>query len=66
MSCPVYKEICREHGFTHGCEAEELRKGIEVVMEDLDTDDVTRHTLQRLLDKVDARDSLAYLEAKDG
>lgn len=31
--CQVYKAICADHGFTHGAEAEELRKGIEKVIE---------------------------------
>lgn len=72
MSCPVYKEPCHEHGFQHGAEAEELRAGIEEVVkymgrDDIDTDDLlgVKGRLQRLLDRVDARDSLAYLEAKD-
>ena len=29
MKCPVYKAFCSEHGFAHGAEAEDLRKGIE-------------------------------------
>jgi len=71
MSCPVYKEPCHEHGFQHGAEAEELRAGIEKIIkrfdEAVDTDDLMaiKDKLQRLLDRVDARDSLAYLEAKD-
>lgn len=71
MSCPVYTEICHEHGFQHGAEAEELRSGIEAIIKYLDgerdTDDLLtiQGRLQRLLDRVDARDSLAYLEAKD-
>lgn len=68
---------CERHGgAVHGREAEELRAGLEqlldehgpvpagvsispAVFEDL------RRDLQRLLDRVDARDSLGYLEASD-
>ena len=64
--CRVYGEPCPEHGFIHGAEANELREGIEAILEtDCDVEDVEgiRRALQRLLDRVDARDSLAYLEA---
>lgn len=65
--CRVYKSYCSKHGFVHGAEAEELRKGIETVMERWRADGtgVPLFDLQRLLDRVDARDSLAYREAKD-
>lgn len=46
-----------------GCEAEQLRAGIERVMRDSD-DDNTCRWLQQLLDEVDASDALAYLEAR--
>lgn len=56
----------------HGGEAEELRKGIEKLEEryrrsaDITIEiDVVADALRRLLDDVDARDSLAYLERKD-
>ncbi len=57
-------ESCSFHrGAVHGSEAEELRSGIEALIKtDLRVDS---HTLQRLLDSVDARDSLAYLERSD-
>lgn len=53
-------------------EAEELRRGIEELCEnanrsaDIDRDElcIPIYDLERLLQKVDARDSLAYLEAK--
>jgi phosphopantothenoylcysteine synthetase/decarboxylase len=45
-----------------GREAEELRKGIEKILEEDVGDGPDRLELQRLLDRVDARDSLAYLE----
>ncbi len=57
----------------HGKEAEELRKGIEDVIEGWaglttgctqeDVDSIL-FELRKLVDKVDARDSLAYLERK--
>lgn len=67
-NCPVYAGYCSEHGFTHGAEAEELREGIEKLIKDFDHPDeesvlqeVVRD-LQALLDRVDARDSLAFSE----
>jgi len=55
---------CAVHnGAIHGGEAEELRSGIEALIEhDLH---VTSSDLQSLLDRVNARDSLAYLELAD-
>ena len=65
---------CTKHeGMVHGAEAEELRKGIEAILCEYAVDDakddgaadyaedMTRE-LRRLLDKTDARDSLAYIE----
>lgn len=49
-------------------EAEDLRSGIEGVIKELsytNGGDQCRNLLLRLLDNVDARDSLAYLEARD-
>lgn len=64
-TCLVYSTACAEHGFFHGAEATELREGIEHI---LTRDDMTRRELRTalsdLLDKVDARDSLARLEAQ--
>ncbi len=66
-ACRVYKEFCSEHDFTHGAEAEELRSGIETIMADMDEEEAwSRRALQRLLDKTDARDSLAFLSARSG
>ena len=71
---------CDRHHFVHGAEAEELRERIEAIVEDLlpDTRPRTcgwsaaydacrdvRDKLMGVLDKVDARDSLAFLEAKE-
>lgn len=63
--CTVYSHFCDEHGFVHGAEAEELRKGVENLMRDFDCDRGFQSELQRLLDRVVARDSLAYLEAQE-
>lgn len=54
----------------HGKEAEELRRGIEKILSDYGLPETSSHDgllvkqLQRLLDRVDARDSLAYLERR--
>lgn len=45
---------CQRHGFIHGQEAEELRERLE---------ELGDKAVNRVLDEVDARDSLAYLEA---
>jgi hypothetical protein len=54
---------CVRHGFIHGAEAEELRDRLEKASEATGHTD-TRRTIRRILDKVDARDSLAWLEFK--
>lgn len=66
---------CAIHaGQMHGAEAEELRKGIEEILRpvavrlsqrDEETQDMV-DALRRLLDMVDARDSLAYRETLEG
>ena len=69
--CSVYGTFCKEHGFVHGAEAEELRAGLEGLM--FARGERTREhgyavnvvDLQELLDGVDARDSLAFREATD-
>lgn len=58
---------CREHDFVHGAEAEELRERFEALV--AGADDVTPQQIQRVLDDVDARDSVtvpAAPPAKDG
>lgn len=61
MACVMGKR-CREHdGQIHGAEAEELRSGLERLIEE---DDLTVRSVWRLLDRVDARDSLAFLEKR--
>lgn len=47
-----------------GSEAEDLRRGIENLLSQVVVD-VEGNDLQRLLDSVDARDSLAYLQKRD-
>jgi hypothetical protein len=58
----VFGEICARHGYLHGAEAEELREGIEALI--AGEDDVTTGELRRLVERVDARDSVAYLEVR--
>jgi len=81
MSCPIRGKCCREHGFAHGKEAEELRAGVERLITLADQVEIPveygsvlmsaeRYVpvadLQELLDEVDARDSLAWLESRRG
>ena len=77
--CTVYKKCCQVHDFVHGAEAEELRGGIEKLITELqgvaDEDDRVStllelperliNDLQKLLDRINARDSLAFLEAQE-
>lgn len=60
---------CAAHyGSIHGGEAEELRKGIETIIKsfsDCEDQSAMRGNLIRLLDRVDARDSLAHVELRD-
>lgn len=54
---------CRRHGFIHGAEAEELRSRVERLLSNNQIDSsVDGRELQAILDEVDARDSLAWLE----
>lgn len=55
--CPVHD------GQVHGKEAAELRRGIEELLDE-GTGQISRRALQWLLDRVDARDSLAHEEAR--
>lgn len=66
-SCPLRGVPCPDHGFVHGAEAEELRKGIEQVLLDHRDDTYVCNTfgsLRGLLERVDARDSLAFCETR--
>lgn len=69
----VIGRYCAEHNFVHGAEAEELRKKLEKLTEELANDALrdypydardARRAIQCVLDGVDARDSLAYLERR--
>lgn len=65
--CTVLTSYCLAHGFNHGAEAEELREGIEKIVAEFEDDKKTlrlRRALKGLLEKVDARDSVAFLEAQ--
>ncbi len=64
-ACTIYSEPCPVHDFVHGAEAEELRSGIEAALLTTLTFGDGAAVLQQLLDKVDARDSLAYREAQE-
>lgn len=64
MSCQIGKR-CRKHDHQiHGQEAEELRKGIEEFIESGPSSRRSRVALRKLLDSIDARDSLAFREAR--
>lgn len=73
--CCVIGVRCDRHGgAVHGQEAEELRAGVEQILkntsdvEDDEAPDVLRalrKSLIFLLDRIDARDSLAFREATD-
>ena len=64
-TCRFAKPCSVHGGAIHGGEAEELRAGIEAILSSDVPIDEWRHELQRLLDRVDARDSLAFREATD-
>lgn len=64
---PAVEQNCPVHtGTIHGGEADELRKGIEEIV-NVDPRDMrnTRTMLIRLFDRINARDSLGYLERSD-
>lgn len=55
-----------DRSMRRGREAEELRRGIEQAIEEFgDGDEKLTYCLRRLLDNVNARDSLAFLEQND-
>lgn len=61
IRCSSCIKLCTVHADSeHGWEAEELRHGLEELIKG--GDDVSAKDIQRLLDRVDACDSLAYLE----
>lgn len=66
------RQMCPVHSYeTHGKEAEELRRGVESIIRRWAAADnpqpmvMVLEELGNLLDRVDARDSLAYLERCD-
>lgn len=63
VPCVIGRPCARHYGEVHGKEAEELRDGVQRII-DADPDEA-RVRLIQLLDHVDARDSLAFLEAVD-
>lgn len=60
----IIGEYCHRHGFEHGAEAEEFRERITKLVNSSRGSGHLRHDLLGLLDEVDARDSLAWLERK--
>lgn len=68
----VIGKLCAEHQFVHGAEAEQLRAKAEEFIARLNSAEaregidsqVVADDLQDLLDSVDARDSLAFVEVK--
>jgi hypothetical protein len=59
----IFGVFCQRHGFIHGAEAEELRQKIERLLSTEDGD-VPTWAIRRVLEKVDARDSLAWMERR--
>ena len=55
---------CPVHNFVHGAEAEQLREKLEALIEEAKNRDsnIGHWELQHILDEVDARDSVAFLE----
>lgn len=66
-----FTERCKEHGnYVHGGEAEELRQGVEEIIKE--SRQLTDHDngriigrLEEMLQRIDARDSLAFLASKE-
>lgn len=63
-TCLVGVACAKHSGVIHGQEAEELRRGIEMLCADNDIKNTTRAQLLSLLDAVDARDSLSFRETQ--
>lgn len=66
--CRINGKRCPECEYVHGREAEELRRAVEKYIADLAADTeyeggIIQWDLRRILDKVDARDALAYVNA---
>jgi hypothetical protein len=60
----VIGKYCHRHGFIHGGEAEELRSKVEKILGRVRGEGRLSRVLRDMLDEVDARDSLALLEAQ--
>lgn len=63
----IIGEYCERHEFIHGYEAEELRVRLEKLIgrkRDVGRSEVGLEDLQAILDDVDARDSVAFLERR--
>ncbi len=54
-------EPCALHGFIHGAEADELREELEKLVA---RGKVRTRDVRRVLDRVDARDSVAWAEVR--
>jgi hypothetical protein len=66
--CRINGRRCPECEYVHGREAEELRRAIEKYIDRLDwsthyESGIIRNALMHILDNVDARDALAYVNA---
>jgi hypothetical protein len=59
----IFGEYCSRHQFVHGAEAEELRQRLEELL--ARRGGIEDYEVQHILDDVDARDSVAYLEWRE-
>jgi hypothetical protein len=59
----VFGKRCEKHDFIHGAEAEELREELEKFAETDETGEA--NWARSILEKVDARDSAAYVEVRN-
>lgn len=64
MTSCVFGKYCNRHEFVHGAEAEELREELEKFAANNNNDADAIYWARRVLDGVDARDSVAYVEVK--
>lgn len=62
----IIGDYCQIHGFIHGAESEELRAALEKLIAEAkdQRSSLSRGDVTDLLNRIDARDSLAYLDAK--
>ena len=58
----VFGRVCSRHGFIHGAEAEQLREEFDKLTQRFE---IKGDEIQRVLDKVDARDSIAWREDRE-